>query len=102
MITYSNSNHILSMYPKVKFFRVFMLIKNLINVYNLIYFLLYYILFNNFLPIKFNKFKYFQLMFFKRIKKYLNNIENQYCETKKMQSLTLGEQWEYIYGMRIW
>ena len=55
--------------PEVRFYRVCMLIKNLINVYNLIYFLLYYTLSNNFSPIKFNQFKYSQLMFLKSIKK---------------------------------
>ena len=61
---------------KLTFSRMYTLIKNLINVYNLIYFLLYYTFSNNFSPMKFNQFKYSQLMFLKNIKKYL-------CGTKK-------------------
>ena len=68
---------------KVRFSRVCMFIKNLINVYNLIHFLFYYTLSNNFSPMKFNQFKYSQLMFFKSIKKYLNNIENLSLWNKK-------------------
>ena len=49
---------------KVRFYKVFTFIKNSINVYNLIFLLLYYILSNNFSPLKFNQFKYFHLMFF--------------------------------------
>ena len=64
------------MFPKIRFSRICTLIKNLINVYNLIYFLIYYTLSNNFPPTKFNQLKYSQLLFFKSIKKYLNNIEN--------------------------
>ena len=64
------------MFPKVKFSKMFALIKNSINVYNLIFLLIYYTLSNNFSPMKFNQFKYSQLIFFESIKKYLNNIEN--------------------------
>jgi len=60
-----------------------MLIKNLINVYNLIYFLFSYTLSDNFPSIKFNQFKYSQLMFFKNIKKHFNNIENLSLWNKK-------------------
>ena len=74
---------ILPLFLKVRFSRVCTLIKNLINVYNLIYFLLYYTLSNNFPPMKFNQFKYSQLMFIKSIKKYLNNIENLFLWNKK-------------------
>ena len=76
-------NKILPPFPKVRFSRVCTLIKNLINVYNLIYFLLYYTLFNNFSPMKFSQFKYSQLMFLKTIIKYLNNIENLSLWSKK-------------------
>ena len=51
------------MFPKIKIFKVFMLIKNSINIYNLTFFLLYYTLSNNFSPIKFNQFKYFHLIY---------------------------------------
>ena len=49
-------------FPKVEFCKVFTLIKNLINIYNFKFFLIF---FNNFSPMKFNKFKYFCLMFLK-------------------------------------
>ena len=62
------------LFSKVKFSRIYVLIKKLINIYNLIYFLFYYTFFNNLSPIKFNQFKYSQLMFFKNIKKSLNNM----------------------------
>ena len=62
-------NKLLPLFLKVIFFRVCTLIKNLINIYSLIYFLLYYTLSNNFSSIKFNQFKYSQLMFLKNVKK---------------------------------
>ena len=71
-----NPKFILFLFPKVRFSRVCMLIKNIIKVFNLIYFLLYCTLSNNFPPMKFNQFKYSPFMFLKSIKKYLNNIEN--------------------------
>ena len=61
---------------QIKFSKMFTLIKNVINVCNLIFFLLCYTLSNNFLLMKFNQFKYFYLMFPKSIKKYLRHIEN--------------------------
>ena len=66
MITYSY-NTILHPFPKLRFSRVFTFIKNIINVYNLIYNLFFNTLFNNYLPIKFNQFKYSQLIFLKNI-----------------------------------
>ena len=48
------------------------------------YILLYYTFFNNFPPMKFNQFKYSQLIFFKSIKKYFNNIENLFLWNKKI------------------
>nr|VDC85121.1 unnamed protein product [Brassica oleracea] len=44
------------------FSKLFTLINNSINVYNLIIFLLYYTFSNHFSPMKFNQFKYFHLM----------------------------------------
>ena len=87
---------LLPLFPKVRFSRVCTLIKNLINVYNLIYFLFYYTLSNNFLPRKFNQFKYSQLMFFKSIKKYFNNIKIYlYGIRKKSKKSYFREQREY-------
>ena len=83
---------ILPLFQKVRFSRVCTLIKNLINIYNLIYFLLYYTISNNFPPMKFNQFKHFQLMFFKSIKIYLNNIENLYSWNKKKYLKNLTTQ----------
>ena len=78
---------------KVRFSKVFTFIKNLINIYNLIYFLFYYTLSNNFPPMKFNQFKYSQLMFLKSIKKYLNNIENISLWNKKnLKKFTFGNR----------
>ena len=56
------------------------------------YFLLYHALSNNFPSMKFNQFKYSQLMFLKSIKKYLNNIENLslWNKKKKLKHLTFG------------
>ena len=44
--------------PKVKFSRDFMIVKNIINVYSLIYYLFFYTIFNYPPPIKSNQFKY--------------------------------------------
>ena len=68
---YSRLTNTPSVFPKVRFSKVCTHIKNLINFYNLIYFLFYYTLSNNFLPMKFNQFKYSQLMFLKNIKSIL-------------------------------
>ena len=46
-------------------------IKNIINIYNLIYNLSFNTFSNNYSPIKFNQFKYSPLIFFKSIQKYL-------------------------------
>ena len=41
---------------------------------------------------KFNQFKYYQFMFFKNIKKYLNNIENLFFWNKKKSKNFTGTE----------
>ena len=60
------------LFPKVRFSKMFTIIKNSINFYNLIFLLFYYIFSNNFSPMELNQFKYFHLMFLKSIKNTLN------------------------------
>ena len=59
-----------------------MFIKNMIKDYNLIYYLFFNTFSNNYILIKFNQFKYSQLMFLKSIQKYFKNIENLFIWNK--------------------
>ena len=58
-----------------------MFINNIINVYNLIN-NLFFNFSNNYPPIKFNQFKYSQLMFLKVYKSALKYKNNYFCGTR--------------------
>ena len=90
-------------FPKIRFSKVFMFIKNIINVYNLIYNLIFNTLYNNHPLIKFNQFKYSQLMFLKNKQKYLKNIKNLFLwNKKKLYKILLSgtervlKKWEFL------